>query len=672
MPGESTNFRTSLVGNAQELPHGWLQESRRDARAALPSVRAISYDRSKLLWWVSSRIPRKQAAMTSQFPLVWNLDGRLAHPSSPEFRQAIEQAEQRLAGLATDSRLLPAPVAEEACWSAWSHFVERWMQAEEVFTDLNAFISCHAAADAENILYQQYEARLACLVPFREEMATNVEFLLRDLTDKALTAWCSAHPVLADLTYFFKLRRRNARLRLPREQELLAADLAVDGLHAWGRLYDRLSGRLKVTVLEKGKLVEKSPGQVTFDSPERTIREQRFLAADAAWASISVPCAEALNHIAGTRLTTYRRIGLADHLEAPLNSNRMSRQTLETMWQCISDRKPVLLNYFSRKAQLIGVKQLSWFDQSAPLPALPGLEEEKLPYDEACRLIIASFEQFDPEFGAFAKLALTEGWVEAENRAGKRQGGFCTHLPGWEQSRIFMTYVDVADSMSTLAHELGHAYHSWVLREAPVVLQDYPMNLAETASTFAEAVLGEQRLRQATSDYARLHLLDGMLGDAVAFLMNIHARFLFEEDFHHERRNGEVSADRLNELMVAAQKQAYLDAFAEEGWNSHFWISKLHFYITGLPYYNFPYTFGYLLSLGLYAIGQELGPQFPAAYKNFLVATGSKDAEDAVNEAFGYDLREPKFWNRSLDIIEQRVQQFCDLADQFTNRLKTV
>ena len=198
------------------------------------------------------------------------------------------------------------------------------------------------------------------------------------------------------------------------------------------------------------------------------------------------------------------------------------------------------------------------------------------------------------------------------------------------------------------------------------------MNLAETASTFAEAVLGEQRLKHAKSDYERLQILDGMLGDAVAFLMNIHARFLFEDEFHQKRAAGELTSDQLNAMMLAAQRAAYLDALSDDGWNPRFWVSKLHFYITSVPFYNFPYTFGYLLSLGVYAIGKEAGKDFPQSYRQLLLATGCQDAEDAVLSTMGFDLRKPDFWQRSLTIIADRVRQFSELADRILAKTKSV
>ncbi len=449
---------------------------------------------------------------------------------------------------------------------------------------------------------------------------------------------------------------------MPKEQELLAADLAVDGFQAWGRLYDRISGALRISVMEKGEVVNKSVSQVQFDMAERPVRENNFFAADKAWNSIAETCADALNHIAGTRLTRYRRLGLADHLVAPLRCNRLQRKTLESMWSAISSRKQMMVDYFNAKAKLLGIERLAWYDQAAPLPAGKSGGGSSLSWDQACRTTIETFHGFSPDFGQFAERALAEKWIEAENRPGKRQGGFCTDLPLAKQSRIFMTFTHSPDSMSTLAHELGHAYHSHVLRDRPVFLRDYPMNLAETASTFAEAVLGEQRLAQAKTPEEKLSILDGMLGDSVAFLMNIHARFLFEDAFHKQRAEGELSAEQLSELMLHAQQQAYAGGLADDGYNPRFWVSKLHFYITEIPFYNFPYTFGYLLSLGVYAMAGDLGKDFPHQYKKLLIATGCQETEAAVQSTLGQDLTTPEFWNKSLDIVEQRVRQYQELA----------
>ena len=594
----------------------------------------------------------------------WDLDSLLPHPTGEEFPKIVEGYRDALRALAERSDHLPAFSPGGGNGTAWAGFLRECERLEMQAGDLSSFIGCHAAADAANKLYRQFEAALSAVDPLRERISTNLEFALRDASETDFKALVDADPVLASNAFFLAQRRKNARLRLPRGEESLAADLAVDGIHAWGRLYDRLSGELRIKVMEKGEVVEKSPGQIRFDSPERSVRQNNFYAADKAWKSVADSCADALNHIAGTRLTMYRRLGLADHLEMPLHKNRMKRATLDTMWSVITRRKGVLLKYLSAKARLLGQERLAWYDTQAPLPGMdePGQSAE-ISYDAGAELVVRTFSGFSKDFGEFARMALANRWVEAENRSGKRQGAFCTGFATRKQSRVFMTFTNTHDNVSTLAHELGHAYHSWVLKDQPFFLQDYPMNLAETASTFAEAVLAEQRLAQSQSRHEKLAILDHMLADAVSYLMNIHARFLFENRFHEERAAGELPAERVSQLMLAAQKEAYLESLADDGWYPDFWVSKLHFYISGLPFYNFPYTFGYLLSTGLYALSQGAGKNFPDQYRGLLVATGCMETEAAVQSTTGYDLAQGEFWEKSLDVIERRVGQFLELAE---------
>lgn len=609
---------------------------------------------------------RRNRNVTGKYSLVWDLDSLFPHPETEPFRDVVTEFEAELTALADASESLPVPSAETDCVATWERFLRSYEAVETRNIDLIAFMECHAAAEAENRKFQQLEAHFSSLSPTIQRAATNMEFALRDAEQADFDKFLKLSESLQSVEFFLRERRNAASLRLPREQESLASELAVDGIHAWGRLYDRLSGELRVQVMERGELIQKSVGQVQWDSPERTVRQNNFFAANKAWASIADTCADAINHIAGTRLTTYARVGLEDHLSVPLHMNRMRRETLSTMWNTINECKTPLLNYLKIKANALGVEKLAWYDLSAPFPG-DSQSENKISYDDACDLITDTFHGFSDELGKFAQRAIDDQWIEVENRPGKRQGGFCTDCPTAKQSRIFMTYTDTPDGMSTLAHELGHAYHSFVLREEPGLLREYPMNLAETASTFAEAMLGERRLSTCSTNSEKIAILDNMLSDAVTFLLNIQSRFLFEDEFHRERKSGELSAERLGELMVNAQRQAFgSDTLSDDGWNPLFWASKLHFYISGWPFYNFPYTFGYLLSLGVYSIGEHSGPEFAEQYRKLLIATGAMNAEDAVASTLGFDLASPDFWRKSLEIITKRVETFQTLVQDST------
>ena len=592
-------------------------------------------------------------------PLTWELDSLYPHPETDEFREVVDAVRKCLTSLADRSNHLPAAGPDSA--AEWSRFLSEYGDAVSELNSLVAFVSCHGSADAANRTFMRYEGELAAVGPLVARCATNVEFSLQATAADDLDAFLEEDDGLRENAFYLRQARKEASLRLPRELELLASELDVDGIHAWGRLYDRVSSAVRVEVMERGEVVQKSPGQVTFDSPLRSVRENSFFAFSKAWDSVADTCADALNHICGTRLTKYERLGI-DHLTVPLNMNRMTRETLETMWSVVTDRKSCLVDYLAAKAGLMGQHKPALYDMDAPLPSA-GSTGGQISYDEACTRTVEAARSFSPDFGDFAEMSVRERWIEVEDRPGKRQGGFCTDVGTRKQSRIFMTFTGTVDGMSTLAHEIGHAYHTWILKDQPVFLRQYPMNLAETASTFAEAVLGECRLADCGSADGQRSLLDKMLSDAVAFLMNIHARFLFEDRFHCERANGELSAGQLSALMLAAQKEAYLGAIDEDGWYPGAWISKLHYYITEWPFYNFPYTFGYLLSLGTYSLAKE-SPDFPGQFREFLLATGSMTSEEAVQNSFGFDLREPEFWNRSLDVVESRVRQFLQLCEK--------
>jgi oligoendopeptidase F len=298
----------------------------------------------------------------TRFAQTWELDSLLPHPGTPAFDETLTKFRTDLAGLADESDRLPPVGAAVGTSGAWGEFLKRYETIASTASDLTSFISCHAAADAANKRFQQLEGVLSSFEPNKERIATNVDLALRDVDSATFDRFVAANPKLAENAFFLKDRRRRARLRLPKDMENLAADLAVDGIHGWGRLYDRISGALRIRVMERGEVVAKSPGQVQLDSPERSVRQNNFYASDKAWSEIADTCADALNHIAGTRLTIYRRLGLSGHLDAPLQYNRMTRATLDAMWSAVASRKRVLLKYLAKKAQLLGLDRLAWYD----------------------------------------------------------------------------------------------------------------------------------------------------------------------------------------------------------------------------------------------------------------------------------------------------------------------
>lgn len=454
--------------------------------------------------------------------------------------------------------------------------------------------------------------------------------------------------------------QRRAMDKLPPEQEALASNLAVDGYHGWGELYNTVVGRISIPFEQNGETVSLSVGQAEnkMNSGDRNVRSKVFNNYVEAWEKDAELCASALNHLAGYRLNLYRSRGWDSVLKEPLDINRMSETTLNAMWDTIDSKKDVFVAYLQRKAKLLGLEKLSWYDVSAPISNA----SHTMSYDEGANFIEEQFRRFSPKLAVFTRTAFEQNWIEAEDRTGKRPGGFCTSFPLKKQSRIFMTYSGTASNLATLAHELGHAYHQHVMNDLPPMSQNYAMNVAETASTFAEMIVADAAVKNARTEDERLALLEDKARRSVSFFMNIHARFIFEKQFYEARKKGLVGVAQLNEFMENAQKTAYKGALAE--YHPHFWASKLHFYLTRVPFYNFPYTFGYLFSSGVYARALEEGEGFEDKYIDLLRDTGRMKVEDLAFTHLGVDLTRPDFWQSAVDLAVTDVEEFMRLTEK--------
>ncbi|WP_083496233.1 M3 family oligoendopeptidase [Alicyclobacillus hesperidum] len=525
-----------------------------------------------------------------------------------------------------------------------------------------AFISCLTAQDVRDADAKWLLGRLQNMRATFTSALTSFNELLTSLNDSAFSELL-AQPQISDLAFALQERVRRAKEQLPAPEEKLIAKLSVDGYSAWGELYDTIVGRMHADIEIDGQHEQVSMGQLAnrIASAQASDREKLFAIWEKAWAGEADLCADALNHLAGYRLAVYEARGWTSVLREPLEINRMSEHTLHAMWSVIEQNKRAMVRFLEAKANLLGVKKLRWEDVDAPLY---DAASHKVSYDEARAFIVRHFARFSEDMARFADSCFENRWIESEDRPGKRPGGFCTSFPVSQQTRIFVTFSGTPGNVATLAHELGHAYHQHVMRGLPQLLSNYAMNVAETASTFAEAIVSDAAIREAESDTEKLALLDEKIGRAVAMLMNIHARFLFETRFYEERRKGFVKADRLNELMVAAQREAYQDALAS--YHPHFWASKLHFYITGTPFYNFPYTFGFLFSSGIYAQALREGPAFAKKYVALLRDTGRMRVEELAAKHLGVNLEEQGFWQSAVDLAAADVDAFIALANKLS------
>ncbi len=443
-------------------------------------------------------------------------------------------------------------------------------------------------------------------------------------------------------------------------EEALAAELTLSGGNAFGKLQGTVTSQMTVDFELDGK-VQKMPMPALINlrsHPDEATRRRGYEAENKAWEEVKEVLAACMNGVKGETLTLDRKRGREDAIHASLDFARIDRATLDAMLGAMRDSFPMFRRYFQHKAKLLGKEKLAWWDLFAPM----GKTDKVYSWDEARDFIVANFNKFSPELGAFAQRAFDNHWIDGEQREGKRGGAFCMGVEGVKESRILSNFDGSFDQVSTLAHELGHAFHNecaWQAGKTPIQ-QNTPMTLAETASIMCETIVTEAALEQTANSQEALAILEAQMNNASQVVVDIYSRFLFEKEVFERRAKSELSADELCEIMERAQKATYGDGLDEKYLQKFMWTWKPHYYSSGFSFYNYPYAFGLLFATGLYAIYQKRGAEFVPAYKELLATTGEARAADLADK-FGINIRTKKFWADSLAIIGKRVDRYCQL-----------
>lgn len=592
-----------------------------------------------------------------KYPNRWDLDslyaGGVSGQAFIDKMAAVKEEGQKLASLIETMTLSEDKAADLTSLIKRMEAYE--MQLSELFTfstmcsDVD--VKDNAPVSAQMKIQQEAEPYFMANLTFDRKLASlDVESFEKLLKSDAY---------LQGLRFNLNERRKRAERLLSKETEELLTQLERDGIQGWSHIYDTTNSKMEIAVTLDGEEKTYSVGQVlnrfsADKDPE--VRATFFKAWEEAFAAEGPIFQDIMNHLAGYRLTVQKAHGYQHFLEEPLEISRMERATLDAMWQAVSEGKEDFVAFLRAKQKFLGLKQLGWQDFDAPL-VFPDLEPKIYTWDEACDFVIDHYREMSPAMGEFALNFIKNGWVEAEDRTGKRPGAYSSGYLANGETRIFMTFTGSATDVSTLAHELGHAYHSEVMRQGKVGWQrDYAMNVAETASTFAETLVANASLKAATSKKERLQLLAFKMENPIAMFMDIHARFLFESAYYTEREEGFVSESRLNELMIEAQKEAFAGAL--DSYHPHFWCSKLHFFMSGVPFYNFPYTFGFLFSLGIYETLTKDMSTFEEKYRALLEDTGSMKVEELAKRHLGVDLTKPDFWKLGVEAAAKDARLF--------------
>ena len=487
-----------------------------------------------------------------------------------------------------------------------------------------------------------------------------------DKLQTRFTAWVGTLPIeelversAVGAEHDFPLRQLHAAARylMSEEAEALAAELSPSSGAAWAKLHGNLSSQITARVEIEGReqTLPMSAIRNLAMNPDRDIRRRAWQAELSAWEAHALPIAAALNGVKGQVLTLAARRGWVDPLDESLFWSGIDRDILDVMVEETRASFPDFRRYLRLKSRLLGITELAWYDLFAPV----GDAGRRWRWPEATAFIEDQFGAYGDRLLGLARRAFVERWIDAGPRPGKVGGAYCMWLLG-DESRILANYSPGYDGVTTLAHELGHAYHN--LNEAGLtpLQRRTPMILAETSSTFCETLVKEAALVDAEPG-EKIYILEQSAQGACQVVIDILSRFDFEQSLFAGRRERELSIGELNRLMLAAQDATYGDALAKEERHPYMWAVKGHYYSADLSYYNYPYLFGLLFGLGLYAIYRKEPETFPDRYDALLASTGRASAADLAAR-FDIDLRDRAFWRSSLEVIRDDIDRLEALA----------
>lgn len=455
--------------------------------------------------------------------------------------------------------------------------------------------------------------------------------------------------------YYLRSIKKESIHFLSDDVEEMVSKMNLTGAQSWGSLFDYLTSTVKVDY--NGEQITLPAVRNLAYNKDVNVRKAAYEAELACYDKIKAPIAYSLNNIKKQVTMLSEMRGYDSPLAMTLEQSKMKPETLDALWSACRKYLPVFHKYMKHKASLLGYKNgLPWYELYAAI----GKMDKTYTTLEARDYLVSHFKQFSPDLGELMGEAFDQSWIDFYPKSGKVGGAFCANLPAQKQSRVLTNFDGSFSSITTLAHELGHAYHGHHIEDHKVLNRNYSMPVAETASTFNECVLSGYAISEAT-DEEKLAMIESKLQDYTQTICDIYSRFLFEDEVFTRTKDEFLFPDQLEEIMTRAQETAYGDGLDAKYRHPFMWANKSHYYSDGVSYYNFPYAFGSLFSNGLYAMYKKEGSSFVPKYQELLRATTVADVED-VALIVGADLTTPKFWEDSLQLIADDVETFINLT----------
>lgn len=525
---------------------------------------------------------------------------------------------------------------------------------DELAYKLFSFCSLSESVNSADKKAAAYMERLRILLSENARAETAFKRFVAEVPD--LEAVIASDELLTEYAYRLRRIKEFAVHNLSEEVEEVVSKLELSGASAWSKLQTYLTSNVKVDY--EGKETTLSAIRNLAYAKEPEVRKAAYEAELASYAKIKDSIAFSLNNIKQQVLTMTKLRGYESPLAMTLQQAGMKKETLDAMFTAMKEYFPKFWQYLRRKGELLGHKNgLPWYELFAPM----GENSRTFTAEQAKEYLLGIFRGFAPDLADMVQRAFDEAWIDFYPRSGKQGGAFCADVHSLRQSRILTNFDGTLSDVVTLAHELGHAYHNEQLFDNRIGNTDYSMPVAETASTFNETVVMDAAIAAASGE-ERIALIESQLQDVTQIICDIYSRYLFESAVFEKKADGFLFADELEQLMLAAQKEAYGDGLDAGCLHPYMWVCKGHYYSAGLNFYNFPYAFGGLFARGLYEKYKEEGETFLTKYRALLKATPVCSVEDAALVA-GIDLTRPEFFRRSLQSYADRIDEFLKLTE---------
>lgn len=582
----------------------------------------------------------------------WDLNVFFTSVESPEFIAAVkncdtllETSEKLMAGLG----VLPLENPKTDA-NSLAEAIQNYNELEKFIDYVATFANLTISTDSSNDAAQ---AALSSLQP---------RFLRLAKIETALTAWVGTldldslipqNEILRAHEFPLKKAKLEAKHLMSPSEEALATDLSQTSVTAWSKLFGNFSSNIEVNV--NGESMPMSACRALAYDSDSEVRKAAYHAELAAWKANEIPLAAAMNSIKGANNSLAKCRGWENQLDITLFRCNMDRESLDAMMSAAEDSFSDFRKYLKAKAQLLGHSSgLPFYDLFASVG-----EDQEWSWEQGAEFVIDGFGSYSQKLGDFAARSFRENWHDVPPQKGKRDGAFCAHVTG-DQSRMLHNFKPAFKSVSTLAHELGHAYHNLCLKDRAPLQRATPMTLAETASIFCETIIKRRALSNLNGQ-AKLAVLEASIAGANQVVVDITSRFKFELNTIERRWERELSPTELCEIMKQAQLDTYGDGLDANALHPYMWAAKPHYY-SYMAFYNFPYMFGLLFALGLYKVYESEPSGFHARYDDLLSSTGLFPAAE-LTDRFGIDIRDKAFWAGSLDVIRDDIKEYVELAN---------